>query len=95
MEVDDSDDEDITIQSHTTTSKRKKTGVCIAVIPLPAAESGVLVPPPGGETPGKRVRLESNNPSGSNGPPLTTKSQTQVVPATATDPSKKPVRGLT
>ena len=62
---------------------------------LPATESAILVPPPGGETPGKRSRLESDRPSGSKDSIPTTTSQMQVASVDAAGPREKPVRGLT
>ena len=91
MEVDDSDEDEMTVQSPTVTPKRKKIGVCIADNPLAPPEPAILVPPPGGETPGKRSKLENNRSSGSKNPTQATTLQTQAAPIKAVDSSDKSV----
>lgn len=57
-------------------------------------EPKTLVPPPGGETPGKRSKPGNNQPSGSKDPTLGTIQKLQAATAKAVDPPNNPVGGL-
>jgi len=61
--------------------------------PLPVAELGILAPPPGRETPGKRSRLENNHASGSSNSTSAATPQTQSVSVNVPGTPEKPVRG--
>lgn len=89
MEIDDSDEDDMTAQGSTVTPKRKKRGVYTLGDPLALAELAVPVPPPGGGSPGKRSKSGNNQPPGSKDPILGTTSQSQAVSVRIADSSNK------
>jgi len=95
MEIDDSDDDETVPRGSAATPKRKMKGPCILDNLLACAELYILVPPPSGETPGKRRKPTSNLPSGSKNPAPPTTSQTHAVSAEAAESPKKPVCSLT
>lgn len=88
MEIDDSDDDEAVVRGLSVTPKRRMKGVCVVENPLAFVKLLVLVPPPGGESPGKRPRPMSDSSSGSNGFTL---AATSAVSNKAEESSKQSV----
>lgn len=91
MEIDDSDEDEMTAQGSVATPKRKKTGARIVGNPSVLAELTIPVPPPGGETPGKRSKSGNNRLPRSRGPILGATSWSRAVPVGVADFSNNPV----
>ena len=65
MEIDDSGDDEAVVHNSVVTPKRRMKGVCIAGDLLAFLKFLITVPPPSGESPGKRLKPASDHPSGS------------------------------
>lgn len=90
MEIDDSDADEAVVQGSSVTPKRRMKGARIADDLLAFLTLPIIVPPPGGETPGKRPKPASDRPSGSKD---STTSKALAVSGKVVGPSKQSVRG--
>ena len=91
MEIDDSGDDEAVVHNSVVTPKRRMKGMCIAGDLVAFLKFFITVPPPGGESPGKRPKPASDHPSGSKDlTPAATSKKLPISDKTA-ESSKQPV----
>lgn len=95
MEIDDSGDDETVVQGSIATPKRRMKGACIISNLLAFLKLPTLVPPPGGESSGKRPKPASDHSSGSKDPTPVTTPNAPTISDKAAEFPKQPVRSLT